>query len=558
MSIPEKNFIKFSWKSTPFLYIYLSNLIQSISVIMRSLLWLDGLRKITHSFFKLKNRFIIHILNHIVYNERNSQVRPIVRFLNDELIEKIISEGRSIMCKLGIEIHNDAITSLLGDHGARIDKSTKRVYFTNDLIDKALASAPHSFKLYDVWGNEAVDLSGYNVNFTPGSAAINILDSATNKIRKPTTTDYVSYAKLMCKMNNIASQSTAMIPSDVHERISDSYRLYLSLLYCEKPVVTGAFTIEAFEIMKELQVAIRGSKEELASKPLTIFSCCPTSPLKWSDVTSQNLTDCARYSIPVEYISMPLSGFMAPVTLVGSLIQHTAETLSGLVMSQLTNPGTPVLYGGSPAFFDVRYETTPMGAISTMMIDCAYNEIGKYLGLPTQAYIGLSDSKQLDAQAGLESSMGATLAALAGINNISGPGMLDFESCFSLEKLIVDNEICGMTLRAIKGIEPKEDFPSQPIFEELLTEKHLLISEYTRRYLKEEDYFPGPVINRANRARWEEEGSLTLHERAQSEVKKIIRFHQPTRLSETIRRELKKLMETEAHRYGMTSLPEIS
>jgi trimethylamine--corrinoid protein Co-methyltransferase len=268
--------------------------------------------------------------------------------------------------------------------------------------------------------------------------------------------------------------------------------------------------------------------------------------------------DCARHGIPVEYVSMPLSGFMAPVTLVGTLVQHTAETLSGLVMSQLTRAGTPVLYGGSPAFFDIRYETTPMGSIATMMIDCAANEIGKSLGLPTQAYIGLSDAKQLDAQAGLESSMGATLAALSGINNVSGPGMLDFESCFSLEKLVVDNEICGMTHRMLRGISPKEDFPSAPIFEELLREKHLLIADHTRKYLQEEEYFPGPVLSRANRMRWEEEGSSSLMERARGEVEKRIASHRPTRLPEEVRRELTQIMSAEARRHGMDRLPEIS
>jgi trimethylamine--corrinoid protein Co-methyltransferase len=216
-----------------------------------------------------------------------------------------------------------------------------------------------------------------------------------------------------------------------------------------------------------------------------------------------------------------------------------------------------VLYGGSPAIFDVKYETTPMGAIGTMMIDCAYNEIGKHLGLPTQAYIGLSDAKLLDAQAGLESSMGATLAALAGINNISGPGMLDFESCFSLEKLVLDNEICGMTFRMLKGIEPKEDFPSLPRFEELLREDHLLISDHTRRYLKEEVYFPGAVIDRANRSRWQEEGSQTLSERAHVEVEKMLDEYEPIRLSDDSKAELVKLMETEARKYGMDKLPEI-
>ncbi|MHC4320240.1 MAG: trimethylamine methyltransferase family protein, partial [Planctomycetota bacterium] len=286
-----------------------------------------------------------------------------------------------------------------------------------------------------------------------------------------------------------------------------------------------------------------------------VFSCCPTAPLKWSDVTSQNVVDCATHAIPVEFISMPLAGFVAPVTLVGALVQHTAETLSGVVISQLTKPGAPMLWGGSPAIFDVRYETTPMGAVETMMICCSYNEIGKHLGFPTQAYIGLSDAKQLDAQAGLESSMGATLAALAGINNVSGPGMLDFESCFSVEKLVVDNEICGMALRAVKGVEPREDFPAQPRFEELLAEKHLLISEHTRKHLRQEHLFPGPVINRANRARWQEEGSLTLRQRVQSEVQKHLDEYEPSRLPEAIRAQLTTLMEGEARRHGMDRLP---
>ena len=484
-------------------------------------------------------------------------MRPSVRFLSDELIAQIVAEARGLLCDLGVEIHNDKVIELLAGHGARVDQAAKRVFFTQAIIDQALKSAPRAFKLYDVLGEPAVDLSGFNVNFTPGSAAINILDSATGKIRRPVTADYVRYAKLMGSMANIASQSTALIPADVHERISDSYRLYLSLLYCEKPVVTGTFTIEAFGIMRDLQLAVRGGAQALAAKPLCIFSCCPTSPLKWSDVTSQNLIDCARASIPVEYISMPLSGFMAPATLVGSLVQHTAETLSGVAISQLANPGTPALYGGSPAFFDVRYETTPMGSIATMMIDCAYNEIGKHLGLPTQAYIGLSDAKALDAQAGLESSMGATLAALAGINNVSGPGMLDFESCFSPEKLVVDNEICGMLHRMLRGIEPKEDFPAKPLFEELLREKHLLIAKHTRKYFKQEDYMPGPAIGRANRMRWEEEGALTLLDRARAQVEKGVAGHAPSRLPEESKCELSKLMLAEARRHGMDKLPEL-
>ncbi len=482
-------------------------------------------------------------------------MKPKLRLLEDDLIDKIIAEARGLLSTLGVDIHNRAVLDMLAANGATVDVEKWHAKLPGGMIDKALATVPRSFKLFDVLGNETHDFSGDNVYFTPGSTALNILDGGTRELRKPTTTDYVNYVKLASGLKHLASQSTAMIPTDVETAISDSYRLYLSLLYGEKPVVTGAFTIEAFEIMKDLQLAVRGTAESLRAKPLTIFSCCPTAPIKWSDVTSQNLVDCARWSIPVELISMPLTGFMAPVTLVGSLIQQTAENLSGVVISQLTNPGAPMLYGGSPAIFDVRFETTPMGAVETMMLDCANSEIGKRLAMPTQGYIALSDSKQLDTQAGLESGIGATLAALSGINSISGPGMLDFESCQSLEKLVVDNEICGMTYRLLEGIEPREDFPALPIFEEMRREKHLLIADHTRKHLRKEITFPGPVINRANRARWAEEGKTTLGERAAKEVRRIIKAYKPSRLPDESKRELTRLMEREAKRHGMDVLP---
>jgi len=482
-------------------------------------------------------------------------MRPTLRLLDDGLIERILDEARSLIAELGVEIHNREVLALLGDHGAKIDRAASRAWIPGALVDRALASVPSDFHLYDVLGQETHHFCGDRVHFTPGSAAITVLDGETGEIRTPTTGDYIRYVKVVSGLPHIEAQSTAFIPADVPSKISDSYRLYLSLLFGEKPVVTGAFTIEAFDVMRDLQLAVRGSAAALADKPLAIFSCCPTSPIKWSDVTSANVLDCARASIPVEFVSMPLSGFMAPVTLVGSIVQHAAETLSGVVFSQIARPGTPVLWGGSPAIFDVRYETTPMGAVETMMLDCANSEVGKFLGMPTQGYIALSDAKQLDAQAGLETTMGATLAALSGINSVSGPGMLDFESCQSLEKLVVDHEICGMTARLLRGIEPREDFPARPIFEELAREKHLLIAKHTRRHLREEITFPGPVIDRANRARWVEEGGLTLGERARREVRRLVEAYTPSRLPDEAKTALTERMETEARRHGLDRLP---
>ncbi len=483
-------------------------------------------------------------------------MQPGFQLLDNDLAERIITEAKTVLAEVGVDINDEQTRNLLADHGAGVDRADGRVRIGESMVEAALDSAPRSFSLYNVLDEETHLFEGRRTHFTPGSAAINILDRLSGEIRPAVTSDLVALAQLVSGLERYDAQSTAMVASDVPEAVSDSYRLFLGLLHCEKPVVTGAFTIEGFSVIRDLLLAVRGSADELAARPVAIVTCCPTSPLRWTNEGSRNLMDCARLRIPAEIVPVPLTGFMAPVTLVGTLIQHTAEVLSGVVIAQLVQPGTPLLFGGSPAIFDVRYETTPMGAVETTMLTCAAAEIGRRLGLPTQGYIGLSDSKALDAQAGLETGIGATLAALTGIDNVSGPGMLDFESCQSLEKLVVDHEICLMTDRLRAGIEPREDFPSRPLFEELLAEKHLLIADHTRRHLRSELTFPGPVVDRTSRARWLEEGAATLGDRAAREVDRIIAEYTPSRIDDDVRRELEEVMTTAARAHGMDTLPE--
>jgi trimethylamine--corrinoid protein Co-methyltransferase len=482
-------------------------------------------------------------------------VRPSLRFLSDALIDRILDEAREILRGIGIEVHDPEAAGMLLSAGAQADAPSGRIRIGADLIDRSLAAAPRSFTLHDRDGSPRADLGGLRVHYTPGSAAINVLDAATGSIRPPITRDYVRYARLIDRLPGYDYPSTAFIPADVPEEISDSWRLYLSLIHGRGPVVTGAFTAEGFRVMADLLAAVRGGEEALARQPLAIFSCCPTAPLTWSAATNRNLIDCARRRIPVEIISVPLTGFVAPGTLAGTLAQHTAENLSGVVMSQVAGAGTPLLWGGSSAIFDYRHETTPLGAIESQMLNCAHAEIGRRLGLPTQAYISPSDAKSLDAQAGLESANGIVLAALAGINSVSGPGMLDFESCQSLEKLVVDHEICLMARRLTRGIEEREgDFPIVPHMSALLAEGHSLIAGHTRRWIRQEVAFPGPVIDRATRARHTEDGSPSLADRARAQVEALVGAA-PDLLDAERRRALDGIMASAARTAGMDRLP---
>jgi trimethylamine--corrinoid protein Co-methyltransferase len=477
--------------------------------------------------------------------------------LDDGEISRAIGEAGEVLARIGVEFHGDEALAVLGDHGACVDRAGRRACLPTAMVERAIEHAPARVPLYDVLGTRTHDIGGDRTYFAPGSAAMRVLDPETERLRPPTTADYVRYVQVASGLPHLAAQSTAFIPADVHERISDSYRLYLSLFFGRKPVVTGTFTPHGLPVMLDLMLAVRGTPDRLRSSPLAMFTCCPTSPLKWSADACRTLVDCARAGVPVEIVPMPLAGFTAPVTLRGLVVQHAAEVLSGLILHQLAGRGAPALYGGSSAIFDIRHETTPMGAIETMMRACACAQMGRALGLPTQAYIALSDAKRLDAQAGAETAMGAALAALARVNQVSGPGMLDMESGFSLEKLVLDDQICGMALQMRRAREAEEEGSIVPIVEELLRDGHVLIADHTRRHLKHEIAWPSAVIDRLPLARWEAAGGTSLPARAAAEIARLVAAYQPPGLDPYVERELTARMQAEARRVGMERLPEL-
>ena len=469
-------------------------------------------------------------------------MRPRLRFLSDELIQQILDEAYKLLETRGVTLHHDALRARLAEAGCGVEPDTKGVRMPREVVEAAVRTVPSGFQLWNIAGDRRCDLAGDNVHFTPGSTAIKMLDTETHRMRPASTDDMLCCGKLVEQLDAIDYSATAVVPHDVPKPIGDSIRLYALLKTTTKAIVTGAFSIEGFDVMAEMHLAVRGTREALRRKPFSIFSCCPSSPLKWSTTTADNTARCAELGIPVEFVAMPLAGLVSPISLIGCVIQHAIETLSGIVISQVTCPGAPILYGGSPGVFDMRSMAATISAVEAQMIDCAYIEVGKHLGLPTQAYIGMSDSKTLDAQAGFESGSGLYLAALAGVNSISGPGMHYFESCLSLEKLVFDAELCAMTRRLLAGLEPREDFPADDLFDQLLREKTLLTADHTLKYFRREHCIPGPIIDRTQLQN-DASPSPDLLRRARTEVERHLQQYEPPGvLSPEQRRDLEAIM----------------
>jgi len=469
-------------------------------------------------------------------------VRKVLELLSNDEVQTIHSASIRVLERIGVEIENENALRIFAEAGANVDSEKKRVYISEGLVKEALTKVPSGFKLYGFDGRHDLTLADKNVYFNPGSTALYMLDRETMKMRRPASKDFADFVRLTDFLDHLHAQSTAMTVDDVPETLVDRFRFYLILKNSVKPIIAGAFTIEGLYDMKHMLEMVVGGEESLRKRPRLLMDVCPSPPLKWSKMTSQNLLDSAEFDIPIEIIPAPQLGSTAPATLAGLLAQHNAEFLSGLVMSQLENAGVPVIYSGSPSLMDMRYGTGCVGNIEVAMLCAAYAQIARSYGIPSGAYLGISETKTIDAQTGLESAMGLIVGTLAGINCITGPGMLGFENCQSFEKLVVDNEICGMALRMMKNIDVNGETLAFDLIKKVGPGGHFLSEKHTLKWFQTEEYLSSPVIDKTSKARWESTGAKDTMKRAKEYVDKILAEHYPKPLSADTERELDSFM----------------
>ncbi len=437
-------------------------------------------------------------------------------------VDLIIEKALQVLEKSGARFESPRALKILKENGAIVDFGTKRARFKADLVRRSLETVPPGVVLYDREAQKSCVIGGSALNFAPGSSVVSVLDRDGRTIRPSLSLDMVLAARICDKLPNISLQSTALVCNDIPNQLGDCFRLYLALKYSAKPVVTGAFSIPGLGVMRDLLAAVRGGYRLLEEKPMAIFDVCPSPPLKWSEISSSNIIDCARFKLPAQVVSLPMPGAASPVTLAGSLVVHIAENLSGIVLSQCANPGAPVIFGGAPVQFDMRYGTTPFSAVEAVMIGAASASIGKALGLPTQTFAALSDSTVVDAQAGLETALGAAVAAQSDINLVTGPGILSFAGCFSPEKLVIDDEICGMALRLRRGIDFSPECLAVELIERLGPGGVYLEEEHTYRWFKREPYTPSKIIDRRSKSARDSEAKREILERAKEKIDLII------------------------------------
>ncbi|MCX8182998.1 MAG: trimethylamine methyltransferase family protein [Crenarchaeota archaeon] len=351
--------------------------------------------------------------------------------LSSREIEEVHGSALQVLQEVGVLFESSGALQILKANGAEVRGSV--AYIPEELVKDCLKKAPSSISLYDLDGRLSCRLEDDNVYFNPGSTASWYIDENGVR-RRPFYGDMVRFSQVVEKLSFIHMQSTALVVQDVEEDLRAVSRLQAVLECSKKPVVTGVFKEDDFGRMMSLL-----SRFTDPSRPVAIFDACPNSPLRWSRHLSHSVVECARNNIPSTIISMPIPFVCSPPTLAGSLVQHHAENLSGIVLAECAAPGAKVIYGGSPSLLG---KTPLMSHPGVLKLILAYNRIGKHFGIPTHAYLGVSDSLMVDERAFVESAYCLTMGREAGVNVISGPGMLEGEKTQSILKLVIDNIIC--------------------------------------------------------------------------------------------------------------------
>jgi trimethylamine--corrinoid protein Co-methyltransferase len=257
----------------------------------------------------------------------------------------------------------------------------------------------------------------------------------------------------------------------------------------------------------------------------------------------------AAHGIPVVLVGGGSAGGSAPVTGAGTLVVTLAGALTGLAILQLKTAGAAVCVGGVPQAMDLRTAAPAYGSPEMSLYSAALSDICRYLQLPFMGTAGASEAKVLDLQAAIESTMQVVLSGLSQATLVHDAGFLDCANIGSLEMLVMNNEIIGMTRRILRGIEVTDETLMLDLIDEIGPGGEFMSAYETGRRCRSEIWQP-KLLDRSNWIKWEATGSPTMHDQIRAQVHKILSSHRPPPLPEDVANKIESILQTAEARYG--------
>lgn len=464
-----------------------------------------------------------------------------LEFLTTEQVREIHRTSLRLLEEVGVSFPERVCLELLDGAGAKVDIKKERAYIPAWLVEKMVALAPSSVTWYGRNPKKAIRLGDNKVYYGTMSSALFVQDLDGTR-HLSTIKDAENFSRLADGLEYIDEGYCVVHPSDVPEHAHHAYMMYAMLKNTEKPFkgrMTGA--LQARDCVR-MAAVVAGGLDQLPIKPFLFTNVSTVSPLAHARDMLEGMVEYVKHGLPVIFTPEVQTGATGPITLAGTLAQHNAEVLSGIVIAQLVRPGAPVVYGNVSSSFDMKYLMLPYATPEAWLLNSATAQMARYYGIPSRGTAGFVDSNCLDMQAGFESALSLLMITLSGINFVIGAaGGLENATGASYEKMVIDNEIIGIITRIMRGIDVNEETLAYDLMESVGPLGQYMMSDHTRKYFKQETFIPS-VSNRLKYDVWSEQGARDIKERARERAKKILAEHHPAPMHEDVDRELREII----------------
>ncbi len=462
------------------------------------------------------------------------------RPLTDSDILKIHQTVLRVYSEIGVQINHDQALKIFKKAGARVDEQSNIVKFDEKMVMELIEEAPSIINLCgrEEDGSLDCEIGGKRVYMGTGGTALNVQDPGRDDNRPSEVRDIMNMARVVDQLENIHFYMLNIFPHDVDREDIDVNRFGAALNRTKKHIMGGVYTVEGVRNVIKMAEMIAGSPEALRKRPFISMVACIISPFKLDESYAELAIEVAKNNIPLVVPAEPLCGATAPVTLAGNLVVECVDTLTGVMLAQLVNPGTPVLFGCVASITDLRDMKYLAGSVEMGLLNAAATQMAQFYKVPIYATAGMSDSKVNDVQAGYESAISNLLTALAGGNFIhDAAGFLEFCMTASFDKLVIDNEILGMVMRAVQGIKVDDTTLAYDEIKKIGPAGHFVSSRHTRRYMRAEQYTP-TLSDRENRDVWQAAGGKDARARATEKVLSILDDAPQSILDEDVRKRI--------------------
>ena len=418
-----------------------------------------------------------------------------------------------------------------------------RLCFPRAVVEDTIAAARRDIVLWGQGPDTALELQGDRVYTGSGGAAPNIIDRHSGTYRPSTLLDLYDAARVVDALEHIHFFCRSLVATDLTDPLTlDINTAFACLTGTRKHVTVQASRPENVTYLTELAHHVAGGAEAFAQRPilsLNINHVVP--PLRFDADSAGVMAEAARLGLPFHINSFDQAGASSPAALAGAVVQAVAETLAGLVFAQAVNPQAQAVFGPRPMITDLRSGAMTGGCGEQAIAMAAAVQMGRFYDLPTSCIAGAADSKSPDVQSGYEKALTVSLAAHAGCNFITQAGGMQAGLMgASLDSYVIDNEMLGVILRSVRGLEVDEDALSVRVIDETVRgEGHFLGAADTLDRMTRDYHYPA-LSDRASPEEWEAGGRTDLSQRARQHTDYLLAEHFPTHLAPAVEHALRE------------------